>query len=44
MFPTTDSSETIALCLENEAMKRRSTKTLTGIQNSPEETGFVLDQ
>ena len=46
MFPTTDSSETIALCLENEAIRKGvQVKTSTGVSkiHSKEETGFVLE-
>lgn len=46
MFPTTDSSETIALCLENEAIRKGvQVKTSTGVSkiHPKEETGFVLD-
>lgn len=46
MFPTTDSSETIALCLENEAIRKGvQVKTSTGVSkiHPKEGTGFVLD-
>jgi hypothetical protein len=46
VFPTTDSSETIALCLENEAIRKGvQVKTSTGVSkiHPKEETGFVLD-
>lgn len=46
MFPTTDSSETIALCLENEAIRKGvHVKTSTGVSkiHPKEESGFTLD-